>query len=84
MASRRLISEFIENAKTLGLATPEISNAEVLLSYKEYGLAFDTVITQLYEAALPINQTFYEEVVYLAERMDFTEDNYVFLKELVK
>lgn len=79
-----MVSALIEAAKELGLGDVDINNSTEFLENREYGLAFDTAITQLYEYEIEIDDEFYELIVKLAHKMKISEDGYLFMKELTR
>ncbi len=78
------IFALINIAKTLGLNEVDLNNAKSLLKNREYGLAFDTIITQLYEYEIKIYKEFYNSIESIAKKMDIPEDEYSFMKESVR
>lgn len=84
MNTKKIVSALIEAAKELGLGDVDINNSTELLENREYGLAFDTIITQLYEYEIEIDDEFYELIVKSAHNMKISEDGYSFMKELVR
>ena len=54
-----LIADFLSKAKLLGLPDADYKTAEDFLFYNEYGLAFLTVVDQLYEYGMPVSSEFY-------------------------
>jgi len=55
---KKLISISIEIAKTLGLNDVDLNYAKDFLTHGEYGLAFDTVITQFTNTKLLLMKRF--------------------------
>ncbi|WP_166923964.1 MafI family immunity protein [Flavobacterium poyangense] len=80
----KLILALLDTAKALGLYEVDLNNAKNLLYNREYGLAFDTIITQLYEYEIEIDQEFYNLIEVIAKRMDISEERYSFIKELIR
>lgn len=80
----KLILALLDTAKALGLYEVDLNNAKNLLDNREYGLAFDTIITQLYEYEIEIDQEFYNLIEVIAKRMDISEERYSFIKELIR
>ena len=80
----KLILALLDTAKALGLYEVDLNNAKNLLDNREYGLAFDTIITQLYEYEIEIDQEFYNLIKVIAKRMDISEERYSFIKELIR
>lgn len=84
MNTRKLVLTLIEKAQELGLPDDDIATAVDLLEHREYALALDTVITQLDEYEISIHREFYQLVIVIAENRQLPEDDYLFLKLLVK
>lgn len=84
MISKSLVSKIIDAVKDTGLGEDDINNAKMLLMNNEHGLAFDTILTQLYEYEVEIDAEFYDLVVQAARKMKLFEDDYLFIKELVR
>jgi hypothetical protein len=84
MGIPELVSKLIDEASKIGLSSIDVNNAQELLEHKEYGLAFDTIITQLYEFEIEIEQDFYDLIVKNAQKMEISEKEYSFMKELIK
>ena len=80
----KLVSALINAASELGLNKHDINNALNLLENREYGLAFDTIITQLYEYEIEIDNEFYSLIVKVALQMEIPEDKISFMKELIQ
>ena len=80
----KIVSGLIEAAKVLGLGDLDINNSIGLLENREYGLAFDTVITQLYEYEIEIDRDFYDLIVKVAQKMGIEEGAYSFMIEMVR
>ncbi|UII31969.1 MafI family immunity protein [Fulvivirga ulvae] len=49
-----------------------------------YGKAFDTIITQLYEHDIEIDKEFYDLLESAAKKMKILEEDYSFMKELIR
>jgi len=75
--------EAIEMSKIFGLNENDISNAKEYLEYNEFELCFDTLITQLYEFDIVINEKFYELIDKIAKAIKLSEEKYIFMKELI-
>ncbi len=78
------LARLIEISKILGLNEGDLNNAREYLIYNEYGLCFDTLITQLYEFDIEINTEFYKLIVQIGELLALDEDSYSFMKELIR
>ncbi|MDR2274879.1 MAG: MafI family immunity protein [Sphingobacterium sp.] len=79
----KYILVLLDTAKFLGLCEADYNNAKSFLDEREFGLAFDAAITQLYEYEIMIDQDFYNLIEGIAKRMAISEDGYSFMKELV-
>ncbi|MFC0182994.1 hypothetical protein SAMN04515674_1303 [Pseudarcicella hirudinis] len=74
----------IEIAKILGLDDRDLENAKEFLMHNEFGLCFDTIITQMYEYDIEIDNDFYESISKIGERMNLKQESYSFMKELIR
>jgi len=75
----------LDQAVALGLRDIDAKFAdELLVIGGEYGLCFDTIITQLYEYNIQIDVDFYNNAVMLADEMKIPASEYDYIKELVK
>lgn len=79
-----ILKSFIESAKPIGLDEQDLNNAKEFLEHHEYGLCFDTIITQLYEYDIEIDEEFYEVITQIANKMNLPSESYSFTKELVR
>lgn len=84
MSLRRKIRDFIDAAELSGAHKRDAVFSRSLLEHNEYGLAFDTLISQMYEHDIRIENSFYLLIAGIAESMDLHEDAYVYMKELIK
>jgi len=80
----QLLSDLIKNAAPIGLSSRDISNAQEYLEYREYGLCFDTLVTQLYEFDIEINEEYYAMIVKAADAMQLPVEEYSFMRELIR
>jgi hypothetical protein len=74
----------IEIARILGLNERDLKNAEDFLKHNEFGLCFDTIVTQLYEYDIEIDNEFYESISKIGDRMNLKQGSYSFMKELIR
>lgn len=79
-AITQLTFKLIESAEILGLREGDLNTARALSDHGEYGLALDTIVTQLYEWDLEIDQQFFDLVQNMAKRMGISEEEYSFMK----
>jgi len=80
----QLVLLLLNISEALGLGEVDLNNAKDLLDNREYGLAFDTIITQLYEYKIQIDKQVYRLIEKNANRMDISESSYSFMKELIR
>lgn len=78
-----LISKLIEIAQLRGLRSKDIITAQEYLEYNEWGVAFDLVITHLYEYDIEIKEQDFKLIVDIATKMELPEDEYIYIKELI-
>lgn len=74
----------IESATTLGLGELDIKNAQDFIDHGEFGLAFDTIVVQMYEYDIEIDTDLYTLIETIATKMDLPLENYLFMKELIR
>ncbi|GAB2697899.1 hypothetical protein GCM10027037_22590 [Mucilaginibacter koreensis] len=79
-----LLKEFIQKAKAFGLPEQDCLNAHGFLTHNEQKLAFDTIVTQLYEYEIKVDEEFLHQATLIASLMLISPDDYAYLKELVK
>ncbi len=84
MNTSKMVFDLIEAARELGLGDFDINNSKELLENMEYGLAFDTIITQLYEYEIEIDNEFYALIVKVAQILEISEEGYSFMVELIR
>lgn len=70
--------------RLLGLPEQDCVIANDFLQYHEYGLAFDTILTQMYEFDIPIDTELYQQIETIAQRMSLDTEDYVFMAELIR
>lgn len=78
------ISILIEQAKAFGLGEVDLTNAREALDYFEYEVAFDTIVTQLYEYGIKINIQFIRLSEDICDSMGIARTRYAFLVELLE
>ncbi|MCQ9639769.1 MafI family immunity protein [Chryseobacterium sp. WG14] len=78
------LTRLIEISMALGLNDTDLNNAREYLIHNEYGLCFDTLITQLYEYDIEISIEFYELIGRIGELLNLEESFYSFMKELIR
>ncbi|AND64207.1 hypothetical protein AX766_07165 [Flavobacterium covae] len=76
--------KLIETARVLGLNENDLKNAKDFLDHMEFGLCLDTIITQMYEYDLEIDNDVYGLISKIGERMDLEMSTYSFMKELIR
>ncbi|RFS17458.1 MafI family immunity protein [Emticicia sp. C21] len=75
---------FIEEAKTLGLSNQYLEEAIEFLEFFEYELCFDTIITQIYESNIEIDNEFFIEICKIGEMLKLPIENYSFIKGCIR
>lgn len=74
----------IEIAKFLGLNENDLRHANDFLDHNEFGLCFDTLITQMYEYDLEIDNEIYDLISKIGKSMNLEIGSYSFMKELIR
>ncbi|CAA7193826.1 MafI family immunity protein [Chryseobacterium potabilaquae] len=73
----------IEIASIIGLNDNDVKNAKDYLMHNEFGLCYDTIITQIYEYDIEIDIKFYQFITKIGNLLNLTHENYFFMKELI-
>ena len=76
--------KFIDHAKSFGLLNRDLENAEDFLENNEFGLCFDTIVTQLYEFDVEINEEFCLIADQIGKSLGLEPETYSYIKELIK
>lgn len=80
----KALLKLIEIAKILGLSEFDLNNATEYLINKEYLLSYDTIITQIYEFDLEINDEIYLLISQIGKKMNLADSDYLFMNELIR
>lgn len=78
------ILNVLQKAAEYGLPEADFQIASELHNNFEHGLAFDHILTQLYEYEIPISSSFWEEIKGITRKMGIPEEEVSFMKELVR
>lgn len=78
------MSQLIDKAQRFGLPDFDINNAKEYIDEGEYECCSNILIVQLYEYSIAIDEEFYALVCEAYNRMKLPENEYAFLKELIK
>lgn len=78
------MESFVDAVESLGLNNSDIETAQEFLNHREYGLAFDTIITQMYEYEVEIDSEFYNYIEVIAKEVKLLKVEYVFMQELIR
>jgi len=76
--------KLIEVAKILALKENDLRNAKDYLLHNEFGLCFETIITQMYEDDIKIDNEIYKSISKIGESINLVQDSYCFMKELIR
>ncbi|OGX83912.1 MafI family immunity protein [Hymenobacter glacialis] len=79
-----LVKQLLVEAERLGLPSRDTTIAQEYLDYAEWGLAFEHIVTQIFEYAISLTASFYEQVEVCAESMKMPPEAYSILLLLVK
>nr|WP_294793609.1 MafI family immunity protein [uncultured Mucilaginibacter sp.] len=83
MTLKNLLINLLEESRLLGLPKDHLDSAYEFLSHREYGLCFDTVVVQMHENDIRIDNNFYNLIKSIAKKMDLSESEYGFISELI-
>lgn len=80
---KKRLEALIKIAKTLGLPQSDLDTATEFLFHREYGLCFDTIVTQMYENNINIDVNTYNAIFEVAMALEIPTDDYVCMKDLI-
>lgn len=81
--SNKLLA-LIQQLQNLDPPTNFIIDIEKWIHHIEYGVAFDFVVSYLEDNDIVINITVYDCIVDLAKDMGIPEEEYIYIKRLIK
>jgi hypothetical protein len=81
---KELLQVLIDGSVVKGLSSSDLNGAKEYLQYNEFGLCFDTIVTQMYEYNIEIDEEFYIQIEKVASTMKIPVSGYSFMKELIK
>jgi len=84
MTNEETLHALIDGVNTLGLSTQDVHEAEVMLDYREYELAFDLVLHQLHAHHIRIKAEQLALIQAAARRLHIPETNYEFVHQLLR
>lgn len=81
---KELLLVLIDSSEGKGLEFSDLIVARDYLQHGEFGLCFDTIVTQMYEYNIEIDEEFYIQIEKVASMMKIPVSGYSFMKELIK
>lgn len=81
---KTILKELIIRAEAFGLSEDDLNNVKDLFLNNECALSLDTLITQLYEYHIPIDQEAYEMIEKVSKKLKLPIESYSYIKELIK
>lgn len=84
MSPKQLLKSILSRAEKLGLAQADLDLAREFLDAHDFGLCLDTVVTQVYEEGIRIDEGFYLEVAEAAKKLGLAMEKVERIKGLRK
>ena len=81
---KKSVEHFLESAENLGLRNEDAINAKELIQNGDYKLGFEIIVEQLYEYDIEITDKFYILTKSVAEKVNIHENEFSFLKDLIR
>ncbi|WP_353723041.1 MafI family immunity protein [Dyadobacter sp. 676] len=78
------VYNLISKCESLGLTEKDCTEARSLLECNEVGLAFDTILTQMYEYDILIDSELYRQIEAIAYGMSLNSEGYEFMSKLIR
>jgi hypothetical protein len=83
MSPKQLLKSILLKAARLGLGQADLDLAREFLDAHDFGLCLDTVVTQIYEEGVRVDEGFYLEVVEAAKKLGLAMEKVERIKGLV-
>lgn len=83
-STNREIGNLISTCGSLGLPEKDCSNAREYLEYNERGLAFDTILTQMFEYDIHIDEALYRQIELIGKKLSLDAVEYEFMAKLIQ
>lgn len=81
---KKKLIELLDESIKLGLRKIDSDNVNEFLKNREYGLAFDTIVCQMFEYDNEISQSFYDKVEKTALLLKIDPNDYKFLEKNIR
>ncbi|WP_185731234.1 MafI family immunity protein [Larkinella rosea] len=78
------IFDLIFKCSSLGLPEKDSNDARSYLENNERGLAFDTLLTQIYEYDILIDGDIYRQIEAIARELSINAEDYAFITKLIR
>jgi hypothetical protein len=84
MKTKQLLLHLLEKAKILGANENDMKDVAEMLNFGDFHLCLDTIVSQMYEHNLAIDEDFYQQVVVITAKLSLNIEKYDYIKHLVK
>lgn len=81
---KKRLKDLVERASSIGLRAEDRNAMDDFIANHEFGLALDTLVTQLHEYDVEVPLDFYEEVEKLCILYGLQETDYTYLYQVVR
>ncbi|WP_409014535.1 MULTISPECIES: MafI family immunity protein [Dyadobacter] len=78
------IRDLISKCESFGLPEKDCIEASSFLDYHEFGLAFDTIVTQMFEYNILIDSELYLQIEVIARKMSLSGQEYEYISKLIR
>lgn len=82
--TKKELKNLLETSSRFEIRQKDLKDALEFLEHGEYELCFDTLVTQMYEYEVAINEDFYQLLCKVGNKLKLPSSRYLFMKELVK
>lgn len=80
---KEVLQKIVDKAGSFGLPNADITYAQVFLKNHEFGLCLETIVTQIYEYEIKIDEEFYQLVTKAAQKLKMPISNVDYIKTLL-
>ena len=78
------MQEMVKGAEAFGLPKHDVNNALEMTKDRDYDIAFDIIVQQLYEHGIEINDEYFSIITKLAYILSIKKSEYGFVEKLIR
>jgi len=79
-----ILTALLKSARMLGIRDEDLKSAQDFLNHHEFGLCFDTIVTQMYEYDIEIDTEFYKLIDKIGNKLNLPPESYSMMEDLIR